>query len=295
MNYPLYDYAIIGGDMRQVYLVEELALEKTSICHYALCDTPKEYCYNAESLVTASPSLEESIQNSHCIICPIPLSRKGNLNQSIWKENFSMERILSNLQCGQSFFAGCISKDFKDTAMEKGVHVFDLMSEPSLAFFNTIATAEGAICEAIRRSPKNLHQSRCAVLGYGKCGRTLTQYLKGMSCQVYVFTNPREERAQAAITSDISGTLQEFEMYAKDVDFIFNTIPALIITDTLLSNMKDSVTIIDIASAPGGTDFTAAKRLGIQALLCPGLPGKYAPASSAKIIKETIEKILAES
>jgi dipicolinate synthase subunit A len=50
------------------------------------------------------------------------------------------------------------------------------------------------------------------------------------------------------------------------------------------------VTIIDIASAPGGVDFSAAQKMGISAFLCSGLPGKYAPASSASAIQKIIEK-----
>ena len=79
-----------------------------------------------------------------------------------------------------------------------------------------------------------------------------------------------------------------------DYDFIFNTIPALVLTAPLLKKMKPQVTIIDIASAPGGVDFAAASELNLCARLAPGLPGKYAPASSARAIKETIEIMLKE-
>ena len=50
--------------------------------------------------------------------------------------------------------------------------------------------------------------------------------------------------------------------------------------------------ILDMASAPGGVDYEACKELGISAALLPGLPGKYAPASSAEILAEKIERTL---
>lgn len=310
MKYPPYDYAVIGGDMRQVYLAEELASspyacpsdvdsdihDKTSrICCYALCMPPKEHRIPGASSITVMDSLEKACLASSCVVCPVPLCKNQfYINQSAFNEPLYLSRLLDALKCGQLFFAGCIPADFRTAAEEKGIHVFDLMENQSLAYFNSVATAEGAVCEAVQRSPLNLRRSRCAVLGYGRCGTTLTHYLKGMFCHVSAFANPEKELAQASIFADHSGTLNDFETCAGKFDFIFNTIPAPVITAVLLAKMQRHVTIIDIASAPGGIDFTAAKQSGIHAFHCLGLPGKYAPLASAKAIKETIEKEIKE-
>lgn len=288
-------YAVIGGDMRQVYITEELARGSNRVCHYALCSPPDIHCCADTSFIAAAESLEEAFDAAPCIICPVPFCKNRTLlNQSAFDKTITANRLLSNLKKGQYFFAGCILKDFKTAAEEKGVYVYDLMADYSLAVFNTVATAEGAVCEAIKQSPYNLHQSLCAVLGYGKCGRTIVNCLKGMSCRVYVAADREEERADAAVIADETGTLKEFAACADKFDFVFNTVPSAVISSAVLAEMKKSVTIIDIASAPGGVDFAAAEKQGINALLCPGLPGKYAPASSAKAIKETIQRILKE-
>ena len=52
---------------------------------------------------------------------------------------------------------------------------------------------------------------------------------------------------------------------------------------------KDAL-ILDLASAPYGTDFEAAKELGIKAMTAPGLPGKTAPKTAGKLIAESIIK-----
>lgn len=295
MEYPYYDYAVIGGDMRQVYLAQELATCANRICHYALPAPLDERCCCNDSVVTAAESFEEICRTSACIIGPIPFSKNGSfLNQTVFDNPLSLEPLLAGLHSGQSFFAGCIPEEFKKAAQKKGVRIYDLMDDFSLSCFNTIAAAEGAVCEAIQHSGKNLHHSRCALLGYGKCGRTLAHCLKGLSCHVYTVSNSPEERALASLIADKTGTLLDFAACAGEFDFIFNTIPALVITDDLLSQMNHSVTIIDIASAPGGVDYAAAKKLEIHALLCPGLPGKYAPIASARAIKETVNRILKE-
>ena len=100
--------------------------------------------------------------------------------------------------------------------------------------------------------------------------------------------------AQAAVAADTSMPLDALLKHIGNFDFIFNTAPALIVTAEVLENVKSSATIIDIASAPGGVDFAEAQRLGITAALCLGLPGKYAPSSSAKAVKETIESLLSQ-
>lgn len=54
--------------------------------------------------------------------------------------------------------------------------------------------------------------------------------------------------------------------------------------------MRKSAWILDIASGDGGVDYAAARKMGVQAVKLPGLPGKYAPYTSARIIADTIFK-----
>ncbi len=58
--------------------------------------------------------------------------------------------------------------------------------------------------------------------------------------------------------------------------------------------MQPGTLLLDLASAPGGTDFAAAEKLGIQAVHALSLPGKTAPATAAKAIAQTISGILSE-
>ena len=80
----------------------------------------------------------------------------------------------------------------------------------------------------------------------------------------------------------------------KTYDIIFNTIPALILDEEILSNVKKDALIIDLASKPGGVDFEAAKALGVRVIWALSLPGKVAPVSSGAIIKDTIMNIIKE-
>ncbi len=286
MQLKKYPYAVIGGDLRQVYLAKELLMEQNYVCHYALCQ-PIELLSGA----VLADSLEEALENADNILCPIPLTKDGLfLNQNTEKENISIQKLLSHLKPGQLFCAGCIPENFSKAASRQGVFIYDYMKDDALACFNSIATAEGIICEAIKNSPLNLRRSKCAVLGYGKCGKTLANYLKGMFCHVTVVMRSERKLAEGAVMMDEAMDFAAFASRIGEYDFIFNTIPEVMLTENVLVGVKSSALILDIASAPGGVDFAAAKEMGIKAVFAPGLPGKYAPASSAKALKASVHK-----
>lgn len=75
-------------------------------------------------------------------------------------------------------------------------------------------------------------------------------------------------------------------------DMIFNTVPAIVLTEEILATMGKGSLIVDLASAPGGTDFEAAARFGIKAILALGLPGKVAPKTAGRILADSIPQLI---
>ena len=105
MKYSQYDYAVIGGDLRQVYLAEHLAYHPNRIIYYALEKTPNR--------CTKATSLENAIRSSDCVIGPIPLCQNGSFLKQTTEENeFTLDFILNVMKPGQTFFAGCIPDIF---------------------------------------------------------------------------------------------------------------------------------------------------------------------------------------
>ena len=268
------DFAVIGGDMRQVYTARILEKRGYRVKSFALC------CGEHP----ASPgNLREVVGSARTVIAPVPLSAdKVYMNQRSGNPPVLLSELLDSLREEQELFAGCIPEDFFDAAGKKGIKAVDLMVQEEVAVYNTIATAEGAVAEAIIKYPGNLRKSRCMVLGYGRCGQTLTMLLKGMGCQVYVCEKMPAQAARAAVQADAVFGLEELEGFLTESDLIFNTVPAPVLTKKRISRIKPSACIFDLASAPGGTDFDAAEEQGISAWLLPGLPGRYAPEASAE-------------
>ncbi|MDP3488229.1 MAG: dipicolinic acid synthetase subunit A, partial [Bacillota bacterium] len=55
------------------------------------------------------------------------------------------------------------------------------------------------------------------------------------------------------------------------------------------------VVIIDIASSPGGVDFSAAQELNRVAVLAPGIPGKFTPQSAGRILGRVLPRLIIEN
>ena len=127
-------------------------------------------------------------------------------------------------------------------------------------------------------------------MGFGRCGKALAQRLAGLGGLVTVAARRKEQRLEAGISGLQMLDLEKLGEKVQEIDFIFNTIPAMVLEEKEISKMKKDSVIIDIASKPGGTDFEACKKNGIGAVLALGLPGKYSPKTSAEILVEAMER-----
>lgn len=194
------------------------------------------------------------------------------------------------IHSGQYVFGCNISQCFTNVHMTNGtqIHVVEYMESDAVAYKNAVATAEGAIATAIMDSAVNLAKSNSIVIGYGRCGKILCQKLKGMDANVSVQERKKDKRAEAEAMGYEAYDFTETMDWSK-YDYIFNTVPALVLTEQELRQTKSDAVIIDIASKPGGIDYEYCRQHHIKAKLVPGLPGKYAPKTSAEILLEVIE------
>ena len=133
-----------------------------------------------------------------------------------------------------------------------------------------------------------LHGSKCIVLGFGRCGKVLAHLLKGIGADLSVEARSAVDLAYIESYGYKPIPLNELTDNIGEYDFIFNTIPFLILDERKLKKIKKDCLVIELASKPGGIDFKAAKKLGIKVIDGQSLPGKVAPETAAKIIFDTI-------
>ena len=282
-----YAVALIGGDARTAYMQSYLLEKKYQVTGYGLTMVSCE----AESNVRQAKSLEDALKDARIIIGGIPFLKEGKMNAGQKLPDLDIDNLYRNLKKGQSVFGGVIPESFVEQCEEKGVHCHDFMKDEGLAVFNAIATAEGTILEALRNNDTNIHGSESLVIGYGRCGRVLAGKLKGMGAKVTICCRRQEALEHAYADGMQIILLEELAKQVHRYTYVYNTVPALVLGKHILTRMRRDVLVVDIASKPGGVDREVADQLGIKALHCLGLPGKYAPKISAQALAEYVSRV----
>lgn len=278
--------SVIGGDMRQLTLARELRGAGYDVSLFGF-DT-------ADTDVVSETDLSDAL-NADIIILPVPVSFDGDtVNMPFAKEKLSMQTLLDKINPSSLVFGGRLQKSAADALEKKSIAFRDYMLREELAVRNAVPTAEGALEIAMSELPVTLHGSKCLVLGYGKIGKILSGMLSGIGAQTYVEARKYADLAMIESHGCEAVPLCELKNRICEFDVIFNTVPAVILTENILLNIKKDALVIDLASKPGGVDFDAANRLGIKVIWALSLPGKVAPVTSGIIIKDTILNILNE-
>lgn len=274
---------ILGGDDRQTYMVGYFIQENYSVTTYGV----------TESTLTRGShqavSLEEACNFGELIVGPLPLTRDQiHINTSVPKQDLLLENLKIYLTSDHYFIAGNIPEHITDHCKEHHIPYFDLMKDDKIAILNAISTAEGTIMEAIRMSKINLHGSKCLVLGYGRCAAVLARKLAGLHADVTISARKERDLASAISFGYDSFPLSQLKQKIGQFDFIFNSIPVMIMPNDILDQVGNDTTIIDLSSAPGGLDFNYAKEKNLNAYLFLGIPGKISPKASAEILVKAI-------
>ena len=255
-----YDFGIFPFDKRYDYL---------------------EHLLSSLGSVSRITSLQQCESAKHLIL-PIPFS----------KANIEPKFFCHILNSNQIIWGGLFPDYITDFCHHHGIYCYDFMENDAVAIYNSIATAEGAICEAIKKSDKNLHNANCLVVGYGRCGKTLAHKLSGLNANVTICSTKDSHISEAYTfgyqvekTSSLSHIVQNF-------DYIFNTAPKILFTKEVIANLNSQCIYLELASVPYGIDFNEAKTQNKKAFLCPGLPGIYSPESCAQILFQYIKEAM---
>lgn len=278
-----YDIAVIGGDARTAYMAEHLVKKGYRVIVYGgrLRDL------ESKGQIAQADSLEEAVFGSDMAAGGVPFA-VGNKIVGETASDLTLTELSRYLRKGQKVFGGKLPEFFVCQCEERGIECFDYMKNEKLAVLNAIATAEGAVMRAVCLKETNLHNSRTLVIGYGRCGKILCQKLKGFGACVTVVNRREQPLAEAYANGFDVMTFADAEKKYSEFEYIFNTVPAVVLGRKQLEKMRKDVLIIDLASGNGGVDHKAAEELGVRAVQESGLPGRYAPESSGVFLAEYV-------
>ena len=151
---------------------------------------------------------------------------------------------------------------------------------------NAALTAEGAA--ALLRRERELKGARALILGWGRVGSLTGETLRGEGAAVTAAARRSESRAWAAARGFEAVDISDLDARLGEFHIIVNTAPAPVLTEERIKLVRQDALLLELASAPGGIDAAAAREQGKRFLAAPGLPGKYAPARAARILRDAV-------
>ena len=274
---------VLGGDLRQVHLARLLAEDGWSVSTWGL-----DLGGGADSV-----PLHKAL-GSEVVILPLPVSKGGKLYLPLTDSVLETEELWPRLHADQLLLGGMTGPLSRKLYLGHGLTLLDYYQREEVQILNAVPTAEGAIQRAMEITETTMRSAKCLVIGYGRIGKVLAHRLQAMGAEVTVAARKYSDLAwidafgfSGLLTGDLAGHLGSFTL-------IFNTVPSLVLDAPLLAEISPECALLELASAPGGIDRTAAEKLARRVIDAPGLPGIVAPRTAAAAIRQGIYHILEE-
>ncbi|MCR8642137.1 dipicolinate synthase subunit DpsA [Paenibacillus sp. N1-5-1-14] len=285
------EVAFIGGDARQLEVIQKLSELDATITLIGFDNLQQNY-----NGMTKVDMKEDVLAGKDIVILPaVGTDDQGKVESIFSKSEMILEeQHIAKLPSHAKVYTGMAKPYLKKLCSQYGIDVIELFERDDVAIYNSIPTAEGAIMMAIQNTDFTIHGSESMVLGFGRTGITMARSLQGLGAHVLVGVRRPEHYARAAEMGFTPFYIKDLYERVANIDLLFNTIPTMIVTAQVITNIPHRVVIIDLASRPGGTDFRFAEKRGIKAILAPGLPGIVAPKSAGRIIANTLCQLIEE-
>ncbi|ADL13085.1 dipicolinate synthase subunit DpsA [Acetohalobium arabaticum] len=283
------EIAVLGGGTREEVMLESLIAVDAKV---KTLGRPES---EIEGLIVEDKVLEV-VKDANVVIAPMTgTNEEGYLKATFGDRAVELTQdFFTQLAPESIFMIGIADEEMKDYCQQNNLELIQLAKLDELAILNSIPTAEGAIQVAMEKSDITLHSNKSIVLGLGRVGLTQARMLKGLGSKTYGAARNPADRARAKELGIIPVKFSDLKEVISEMDFIFNTVPAVVLDKEVLSEVKSEVLIIDLASEPGGTDFATAEELGIEAVLSLGLPGRVAPKTAGEILGRITPRLIAE-
>ena len=227
---------------------------------------------------------EEGAPGADYILLPMPLSM----------EKGALCALFAAAKPGAVAFAGRVGNEAAEAAVHAGVELVDYLLREELAVLNAIPTCEGALEILLRERPVTLWQSKVVITGFGRIAKLLALRLGALGAQVTVAARKPGDRALARALGLGAADTAELAKLCADADILVNTVPQRLITGQMIGKMHKHAFLLDLASAPGGIDLSAAGARGLRSVWALSLPARSAPVTAGRFVADTVCRMIEE-
>lgn len=284
-------FAFVGGDARQLEVIRACVESDATITLFGYDNWQSEF-----PGMRKEPFLPDKLASVDVLVLPIVgCDDRGKVESIFTHQTLILQEEHIQALAGRATVYTGIAKPYLRGLCEKyAVPLEELLTRDEVAIYNSIPTAEGALMMAIQNTDFTIHGSKVAVLGFGRTGMTLARMLKGIGALVHTGVHRPDHYARAMEQGLNPFYTHRLKELAPELDLVFNTVPKPILTPSVLAHLPSRAVIIDLASAPGGTDFRFAEKRGLKALLAPSLPGIVAPRTAGRILADTLLRLVVQ-
>ena len=278
---------VLGGDRRYLEVIKKLS---TSNANVYVAGFDKQHFIN-ENIKKIELTKFDSTK-LHAILLPVSgTSNTGEVLATYSDRPLKLTKeFLNKTPKNCIIYTGITNPYLDDISKERTL--IPIFKRDDIAIRNSIPTAEAALQLAIQHTDITIHHSEVCVLGFGRVGMTVARLFANVGANVTVAVRKSADIARIFEMGLHPIYFKNINEIAPKIDVFINTVPQMVVDSDLIQKMNLETLIIDVASEPGGTDFKAAEKRGIKALLALGLPGKTAPKSAGNIIAETLLPLL---
>lgn len=279
--------AVLGGDDRELVLIPQLVAlgAQVKVVGFA------QHQISKPGIWVDTP--EMAVEDVDAVILPMAgTDPTGSIKATYSENKLLFDAELAKKLTGIPVFIGVAKACVQELCTEYQVPLIQIAEIDQIAILNSIPTSEGAIQVAMEETPFTIHGSHCFVLGFGRVAETLARNLKCLGAKVYGVARREADLARIYELGFEPVSFEELDGRIGCAQLIFNTVPSMVLGSERLELLNKDCVIIDLASAPGGTDFRSAEGLGLKAILALGLPGKVAPVTAGKILGEVLPGLI---
>ncbi|MGM8364447.1 dipicolinate synthase subunit DpsA [Virgibacillus sp. W0181] len=280
---------IIGGDERYLHVIKELASQKATLylAGFDQLDFSDEHIIHTDLSSVAFEKLD-------AVILPVTgTTMEGKIKPTYANADIVLTKDMINTTSDSCvIYTGVANSHLEEITRNRDLT--RIFVRDDVAIMNSIPTAEATLKLAIEHTDRTVHGANVCVTGFGRVGFTVARLFANVGAKVAVAVRNSTDMARIKELGMKPISINQIQSNAPETDIIINTIPHPVIDAQVVKQMNSSALIIDLASAPGGTDFASAEAHRIKTLHALGLPGKTAPATAGEIIAKTLVSLIKE-
>ena len=263
---------VFGGDLRQIHLFERLKQR-----------------YGQVDLLYNRILQKNCCANYDVILLPLPVSRDNvHLFAPFAQEAITLAELFNQYKTAR-FLGGSVNSTVQEAAAQHRITIEDYYLDEALLQKNAALTADGALKlleERLRSRPEVL------IIGFGRIGKALCKRLQSSHIPFCATARKESDFKNMEALGYRGYETSKIRDISNAYSVLINTVPYPVLGESELEQCKADCQILDLASAPYGTDFNYCDKHHIAYNIAPGIPGKYYPALAAEAIFETVTQFL---